>query len=76
MIPRLDLDVEALQAEEAVPLSSPVTLDLARSIGAHAQHLGQSRELPIAVSIRMDGRMVFQVALDGSAISVRPPRSH
>ncbi len=66
MIPRLDLDVEALRAEEEVPLSSPVTLALARSIGARAQQLGQSRSLPIALGVRLDSRTVFQVALDGS----------
>lgn len=63
----LELDVEALRQEEFVPIATPVTLALTRSIGAKAQELGESRELPIAVTVRLDGRTVFQVALDGSA---------
>ena len=63
----LELDVETLRREESVPLSAPVTLALARRIGARAQELGESRGLPIALTVRLDGRTVFQVALDGSA---------
>ena len=67
MIPKLGLDAKALRSEELVPLAAPVTLELARSIGTRAQHVGQSRGLPIALSVRLDGRTVYQVALDGSA---------
>lgn len=63
----LELDEETLRREESVPLASPVTLALARRIGARAQELGESRGLPIALTVRLDGRTVFQVALDGSA---------
>ena len=63
----LELDEDALRLEETVPLAAPVTLALARSIGSRAQQIGQSRGLPIAVTVRLDGRTVFQVALDGSA---------
>ena len=63
----LELDAEALRSQESLPLASPVTLALARSIGARAQDIGESRGLPIAVTVRLDGRTVFQVALDGSA---------
>lgn len=62
-----ELDVEALRAEEKLPLDSPITLASARAIGARAQQIGESRSLPIAVTVRIDGRTVFQVALDGSA---------
>lgn len=60
------LDVEQLRAEELVGLREPVTLSLARAIGARAQQLGEERELPIAITVRLTGRTVFQVALDGS----------
>ena len=66
-MPALELDVEELRAEESVPVATPVTLALARSIGARAQEIGEARRLPIAVTVRLDGRTVFQVALDGSA---------
>lgn len=61
------IDLEALRREETIPLRGDVTLALARSIGARAQELGEQRELPIAIAVRLDGRTVFQVALDGSA---------
>lgn len=63
----LELDTEALRMEESVSLAAPVTLAVARSIGARAQEIGELRGLPIAVTVRLDGRTVFQVALDGSA---------
>ena len=66
-MPALELDVEELRAEESVPVATPVTLALARSIGARAQEIGEARRLPIAVTVRLDGRTVFQVALEGSA---------
>lgn len=66
-MPALELDIEELRAEESVPVATPVTLALARSIGARAQEIGEARRLPIAVTVRLDGRTVFQVALDGSA---------
>ena len=61
------INVEDLRREESVPLREPVTLALCRSIGAHAQKLGEQRALPIAICVRLTGRTVFQVALDGSA---------
>ena len=60
------LDLEQLRAEERVPLKEPVTLALARAIGARTQHLGEERGLPIAITVRLTGRTVFRVALDGS----------
>ena len=66
-MPPLELDIEALRAEESVPVATPITLALARSIGARAQEIGEARRLPIAVTVRLDGRTVFQVALEGSA---------
>lgn len=61
------LNVDELRAEELVGLGQPVTLNLARAIGARAQQLGEERGLPIAITVRLTGRTVFQVALDGSA---------
>jgi uncharacterized protein (UPF0303 family) len=61
-----EFDVEELRAQEHIPLKEPVTLALARAIGAHAQRLGEERTLPIAMTVRLTGRTVFQVALDGS----------
>lgn len=60
-------DLEALRHEETVPLRDDVTLALARSIGARAQQLGEDAGHPIAIAVRLGGRTVFQVALDGSA---------
>ena len=60
------LNVEELRSEELVGLRQPVTLELARAIGARAQQLGEERGLPIAIAVRVTGRTVFQVALDGS----------
>lgn len=57
---------ELLQ-EESVPLRGDVTLALARSIGARAQQRGEDAGHPIAIAVRLGGRTVFQVALDGSA---------
>lgn len=50
-----------------MPLRGDVTLALARALGARAQELGEQRSLPIAIAVRLGGRTVFQVALDGSA---------
>lgn len=61
------LDVDELLREESVPLRGDVTLALARALGARAQELGEQRSLPIAIAVRLGGRTVFQVALDGSA---------
>lgn len=61
------IDLEQLKQEELVPLRDQVTLALCRSIGARAQELGEQRTLPIAICVRLTGRTVFQVALDGSA---------
>ena len=61
-----NFDLAELRAQEHIPLKVPVTLGLARAIGAHAQRLGEERTLPIAVTVRLTGRTVFQVALDGS----------
>ena len=49
-----------------MPLRGDVTLALGRAIGARAQDLGEQRELPIAIAVRLGGRTVFRVALDGS----------
>ena len=59
-------DLEQLRAQELIPLKEPVTLALARAIGARAQDLGEERGLPIAITVRLTGRTVFKVALDGS----------
>lgn len=61
------IDLEALRREEQVPLHGDVALALARSIGARAQDLGEGRGLPIAICVRLEGRTIYQVALDGSA---------
>lgn len=60
-------DVEALRREESRPLRGDVTLGLARAIGLRAQELGEARQLPIAICVRLSGRTIVQVALDGSA---------
>ena len=61
-----DFDIEVLREQELLTLKDPLTLALARAIGARAQQLGEERGLPIAVTVRLTGRTVFQVALDGS----------
>lgn len=60
------VDADELRREESVPLRGDVTLAMARSIGARTQELGEQRSLPIAIAVRLGGRTVFQVALDGS----------
>jgi len=60
-------DIDALRREESVPLRGDVTLGLARAIGRRAQELGEARQLPIAICVRLSGRTIVQVALDGSA---------
>jgi uncharacterized protein (UPF0303 family) len=60
------LDLEQLQRQESLHLATELTAGLAHQIGARAQDIGNAAAHPIAIAVRLCGRTVFQVGLEGS----------
>lgn len=66
-MPDTELDIDQLRLEETRGVRPGIDLAFARTLGLRGLELAQAAGYPIAIAVRVNGRTVFQVALDGSA---------
>jgi uncharacterized protein (UPF0303 family) len=66
-MPGTELDIDQLRFEETLGVQADIDLAFARGLGLRALELAQAAGHPISIAVRLTGRTVFHVAMDGSA---------